>query len=108
MVESTPFDRSEWQHEDQLVIDFREFLERAESDAGPIYDEPSFQMELGCFLRMRGLRQKIEKPTGGMQETVVLSGSYDLARCWRDLTNTRLLTNARYLLVLVEQQAASA
>jgi hypothetical protein len=189
-----------WQPANQLIDDVREFLEGKEIDVGPVYNEHSLQMELGCFLRMRrysveferpfeisplpgstrrGKREldlfltcdgrttvlelkvplagrvpesmydfcadlafveglvrhkmaetglallvtnnrqfwqgrpmgiyeafrqpnaklggNIGKPTGGIHETVVLSGSYDLS--WRNLSNTGLLVDARYLLV---------
>jgi hypothetical protein len=45
------------------------------------------------------LAGSIAKPTGEKDTIVALSGSYDLAGSWRNLTNSRLLSKARYLLI---------
>ena len=47
---------------------------------------------------------RIAKPTGSADSTVVLTGTYKPSQLWRLLTATKLMENARYLLIEVDSE----
>src|SRR5579883_3088901 len=46
----------------QLRRDVETFLDADHREAGPVYNEHSLQLELGCFLRGRGYSVEFERP----------------------------------------------
>lgn len=75
-----------------------------------VTDDPTFWQDSGRgsdihnYFRRKGevLTGTISKPTGERDSCVVLTGNYSPSTEWRDLPNTRLMKNARYLLTEVK------